>query len=431
VSEHVSDLQWDLLLADELPTDVAVHVRAHAAQCVACSRRRDELIAGAEKFQLRPNTFPFPRAQGFGAEGAMSGAVQATGLHQEKGVSVETPLPRSLQHRPAMVDVDARVARFAPTAYNVLLLGESGVGKGVIAERIHRQSIRAGRPLRQLNCATLITDLLESQLFGHERGAFTGAMQFKQGLLEEAAGGTVFFDEVGEMPLEVQAKLLLVIEQRVIQPVGGTQYRPIDVRFIFATNRDLVAEIDRGRFHADFYHRINDLTIRIPPLRERRHEIDGFVSQFAAETARSLQRERPPIFDEDALAALHRYDWPGNIRELHHVVRRAILLSEGDVVTSRVLVTAGLPIDVPPSPGSSAMDAERDRVIAALTACGGNQSRAAKELGISRNTLIRKLDIYRIRPQRLKDRRPKDEQSTHSSSKDARSARDQSEEDAS
>jgi len=303
----------------------------------------------------------------------------------------EAPRPR--RREPALAGVDALVAKAAPTLMNVLLLGETGVGKDVVAEQIHRLSTRAGGPLVRLNCAGLSAALLESELFGHERGAFTGASQTKLGLLDAAAGGTVFLDEIGEMPLEVQAKLLLVIEQRVVRRVGATRSTPIDVRFISATHRDIETEARHDRFRADFYYRINGFTIRIPPLRDRRDEIDGLIAQFASEAAARMKRGRPPVFDADARAGLHGHDWPGNIRELRSVVERAVLLADGDVVTASVLVAAGLPAGLPP-PGGSAEAAARDRVIAALTECGGNQSRAARILGISRNTLIARIRRY-------------------------------------
>jgi len=316
----------------------------------------------------------------------------------------------SLRPGVAMAEVDALVAKSAPTLLSVLLLGETGVGKGVIAERIRGLSQRAGGPLMQLNCAGLSAALLQSELFGHERGAFTGATQTKRGLLEEASGGTVFLDEVGEMPLEVQAMLLLAIETRITWRVGATHPTPIDVRFLCATHRDLEAEIRRGRFRADFYYRINGLTIRIPPLRERRDEIDGLISRFTCEAAATWRRDQPPAFDDDARAALHRHDWPGNLRELRHVVERAVLLTEGNVVTSRILVAAGLPLDVVPPDGSPEA-AECERVRAALDACGGNQSRAARMLGIARNTLIRMIRKHHLTRPRPKDDPSKDDPS--------------------
>jgi len=310
-----------------------------------------------------------------------------------------------LQPGLALAEVDALVAKAAPTLISVLLLGETGVGKDIVAERLHRLSPRAERPLVRLNCAGLSAALLESELFGHERGAFTGAAQTKPGLLEAATGGTVFLDEVGEMPMEVQAKLLLAIEQRVVRRVGAIRSTPIDVRFISATHRDLEAEIRRDRFRADFYYRINGLTIRIPPLRERRGELDALIRQFASNAATRMGRGRPPVFDADARARLYHHDWPGNVRELRSIVEGAVMLADGDLVTSRVLETAGLPANAPP-PGGSAEATERDRVIAALTECGGNQSRAARRLGISRNTLIARIRKYGLaRPRRQGDLR--------------------------
>jgi two-component system response regulator AtoC len=295
---------------------------------------------------------------------------------------------------PGLAGVEALVARAAPTLISVLLLGETGVGKDVIAERIHRMSTRAAGPLLRLNCAGLSATLLESELFGHEKGAFTGAARTKPGLLEVAAGGTVFLDEIGEMPLDVQAKLLLAIEQRVARRVGATTSTPIDVRFLGATNLDLEAEIRHGRFRADFYYRINGLTIRIPPLRERTGEIDGLIALFAGEAAARMKCAQP-AFDAEALARLHHHSWPGNVRELRCVIERAVLFADSATVTSRALIAAGLP-DTPLVPAGSAEDAERERVMAALAVCGGNQSRAARMLGISRNTLIARMRRFRL-----------------------------------
>jgi len=299
------------------------------------------------------------------------------------------PVPPGL----AMLRVHERIARIAPKLANVLLLGETGVGKGVVAERIHEQSARAPRKFLQLNCAGLSVTLLESDLFGHRRGAFSGADKDKKGLLEVAAGGSVFLDEIGEMPLEVQAKLLVAIEQRVIWPVGATESTSIDVRFICATRRDLAAEIRRGRFRDDFYHRISQFLIHIPPLRDRGDEIDRLVVHFASE---ATSGSKPAVFDDNARAALHRYDWPGNIRELRNVVERAILLAEDDLVTSSVLVEAGLPGDAVPPPGGPAEEAQLHRVVAVLAKHGGNQSRAARELGVARNTLRAWMQRYGI-----------------------------------
>ncbi|HWO17436.1 MAG TPA: sigma 54-interacting transcriptional regulator [Kofleriaceae bacterium] len=296
------------------------------------------------------------------------------------------------------------IAKTAPTLVNVLLLGETGVGKGVIAEQIHRLSRRANAQLMQLNCAGFSATLLESELFGHERGAFTNATEAKPGLLEAAAGGTVFLDEVGEMPLEVQAKLLLAIETRVIRRLGATRARPIDVRFICATHRDLETEIRRGGFRADFYYRINGVTITIPPLRKRRDEIDGLITRFADDAARSWGLDRVPTFTDDALQVLRHYPWPGNIRELRHVVERAVLFSERGHVTARVLADGGLQAEALAAAegADTGRGAERDRVVAALEACGGNQSQAARKLGIARNTLIARMRKYGLQRPRAR-----------------------------
>jgi hypothetical protein len=313
-------------------------------------------------------------------------------------ITVHVPIPtaRSQPPRPGLAPagVGGLVAKAAPTLISVLLLGETGVGKDVAAEQIHRLSTRAAGPLVRLNCAGLSAALLESELFGHEKGAFTGADRSKPGLLEAAAGGTVFLDEIGEMPMEVQAKLLLAIEQRVARRVGATRSMPIDVRFLSATHRDIETEVRRERFRADFYYRINGLTIRIPPLRERRDEIDGLVAQFVTDAAARMNR-CPPALDVEARAWLHHHDWPGNIRELRSVIERAVLLAETDTVTARVLVAAGLPAGARPA-ASATDDGERERVIAALAECGGNQSRAARLLQISRNTLLARIRRYQL-----------------------------------
>jgi two-component system, NtrC family, response regulator AtoC len=282
--------------------------------------------------------------------------------------------------------------RASASMLSVLLLGETGVGKDVVAERIHRASPRANGPLLRLNCAALSPALLASELFGHEKGAFTGAMCAQPGLLQSASGGTVFFDEVGELPLELQTKLLLVLERREVLPVGAVRPRPIDVRFISATNLRLSEAVDTGAFRRDLYYRLNGVAIEVPPLRARPTEIDGLAARFAHEAARSIGRTAP--------AALRAYDWPGNIRELRSVIERAVLLGPAGAL--------GLPAIAPmiasaSSASSPAQDAastteaeptEEQEIIDTLAYCGGNQSRAAKLLGISRNTLIARIEKY-------------------------------------
>ena len=295
--------------------------------------------------------------------------------------------------------------RVAQSSISVLLLGETGAGKEVLAESIHRQSPRAGGPFLRLNCAALSETLLESELFGHEKGAFTGAAAAKPGLLETAHGGSVLLDEVGELPPALQVKLLRVLEERQVLRVGALKPRAIDVRFISATNRDLQAESEEGRFRRDLYFRLNGITLVVPPLRERAAEIAKLACELVAAACRQSGRSREPAFSPDALALLERYPWPGNVRELRNVVERAVLLCAGDVITREHL--PGIADTVPPSaapdetPPPTTLRAElaaleRKRILDALAECGGNQTRAAKLLGMRRQSLVARLDEYGI-----------------------------------
>jgi transcriptional regulator with AAA-type ATPase domain len=324
------------------------------------------------------------------------------------GVPVLVPPPAS----GAMARVYRLIERVAPGTINVLLLGETGVGKEILAEAIHERSPRRSQPLLRLNCAALTESLLESELFGHEKGAFTGALAAKPGLLESAHGGTVFLDEIGELSPSAQAKLLRVIETRQVTRVGALEARAIDVRFVAATHRDLEAASAQGAFRQDLYFRIGGMAILVPPLRERSDEIEPLARAFITAAARAAGRPVPAL-SREALDALRAYRWPGNIRELRNVLERAVLLTEGEIGIDELPVekldsTLYAPVhDAPASPGSalsSALEplraglaeAERARILAALDECGGNQSRAAKRLGISRGALIARLDSYGV-----------------------------------
>jgi len=282
----------------------------------------------------------------------------------------------------------------------VLLLGETGVGKEVTAEGIHRQSPRAGKPFVRVHCAAITDTLFESELFGHEKGAYTGATTAKAGLLESADGGTVFIDEVGELPAHVQVKLLRVLEDCRVRRVGGTDERKIDVRFVAATNRNLEEEVAEGRFRRDLYFRLSGFTIRIPPLRDRQEELEPLVREFVAELC--VEKGWPqPTIEPELVAALHRYSWPGNVRELKNVVRRVLIVSDGSVLRAADLPheemsrRAALMMDEPPPPSLDSPD-EKTRILAALEQSGGNQTEAAKLLGVSRRTLIARLDKYDV-----------------------------------
>lgn len=351
---------------------------------------------------------------------------------------------------PAMQHIYEVAARAAGGNINVLLLGETGVGKEVLAQRIHRLSPRADKPVLCVNCAGLSETLLESELFGYEKGAFTGAMQPKPGLLETAQGGTVFLDEVGEMPLVIQAKLLRVIDSRQVMRLGGLKPRPIDVRFISATNRDIEVEVQRGTFRRDLFFRLNGISLTIPPLRQRLSEIPALCEKFLSNACLDFGRNPEPVLSPRAMSLLRGYSWPGNIRELRNVIERSVVLCTGFEIGPEHLpaekirpLLAADPYEVLPYPSSLAAEArppldpethirsaggpssssgprgrrsyrseggrgssrgedERQRIVEALAACAGNQSRAAMLLGMPRRTFVAKLAMYEIpRPQKL------------------------------
>jgi two-component system response regulator AtoC len=302
---------------------------------------------------------------------------------------------------PAMRSLYAMVARVAAGNINVLVLGETGVGKELVAETLHARSRRHAGPFVCLNCASLSEQLLEAELFGYERGAFTGAVQTKVGLLEAAHEGTVFLDEVGEMPLTLQAKLLRVIESGELLRVGAVKPRAIDVRFVAATNRDLEVSIREGIFRQDLYYRLGGAKLVIPPLRERRAEIEPLARGFAARAFRQQGRPGEPGFSPEAIHLLNTYVWPGNVRELRNFVERAVLLSDGPTLSPEHFpvaeMAAALPLaSIAPPSASGDGDDERARILQVLHECAGNQSRAAKVLGIARSTLVTRLDAYGV-----------------------------------
>ncbi len=351
------------------------------------------------------------------------------------------PTGRYIIRDEAMRKLYAMAERVAEGSISVLLLGETGVGKEVLAETLHYKSSRASRPFLRLNCGALSESLLESELFGHERGSFTNAVRSKPGLFETAEKGTVFLDEIGELPLGIQVKLLRVLEDRQVMRVGGLAPRPIDVRFISATNRDLASEVQRGSFRQDLYFRINGIALSIPPLRERRDEIEPLARAFSVSAAASIGRS-PPVITKQAMAALLRHAWPGNVRELRNAIERAVVLSDGvilpedfviDQVVSRqnsAISTVSVSTDllrqqhadveetVIATPEATQTQPvgnlrqelgslERQRMIDALEKCAGNQTAAAALLGIPRRTFVSKLSAYNIPRPRKKPEDPR------------------------
>jgi DNA-binding NtrC family response regulator len=298
---------------------------------------------------------------------------------------------------PAMQAVLELVERVAPTDATVLIQGESGTGKEVIAKAVHHASARAARPFVAVNCGALPEALLESELFGHMRGAFTGAVASKPGLFEEAHGGTLFLDEIGEMPASLQVKLLRALQSGELRRVGATQAITADVRVLAATNRDLGEMIRQGTFREDLFYRLNVIQVALPPLRERREDIPALAEHFLGRCAGKLGRELR--LSPEALERLLRYPWPGNVRELENAIERAAILARDTAVRPDDLpqhVSAGL--ELGPSPALphqlTLAELERLHILQALERFGGNHSSAAEALGIGRTTLWRKLKEY-------------------------------------
>jgi two-component system NtrC family response regulator len=309
----------------------------------------------------------------------------------------EMPLEGVIAISDAMTKACRTIEKVAPTNASVLLLGESGTGKELLAKAVHTRSPRAGKPFVAINCAAIPENLLESELFGHEKGAFTGAVKQTQGKFEQASGGTIFLDEIGDMPLTLQAKLLRFLQDRIVERIGGRDRIPVDVRIVCATNKDPAGMIQAGEFREDLYYRISEVTVRIPPLRERGG--DAIVIARAILDRRAAEHGRPVRgFTPGAMKAIEAYPWPGNIRELENRVNGAVIMTEGKYVSEADL---GLP-------GETGSDlswlnlrlarqrAEREAIRQALAVAGWNLSRAAELLGITRPTLYDLLEKNEI-----------------------------------
>ncbi len=429
-----------------------------------------------QKIDVRTGFAIFPR-DGRTASSLLS--VANSKVQTEKGAEAPAALVVSPQQESGAMDrLQRLVEKVAPSDISIVIHGETGVGKEVMARQIHNLSHRAGKPFVGLNCAALTETLLESELFGHERGAFSGAVNTKPGLFEVADKGTVFLDEIGEMSPAIQAKLLRVLEERTVLRVGGLSPRSIDVRFLAASHKDLENEAADNRFRQDLYFRLNGITLEIPPLRDRVGELEGLVTTFIVDVCRRGRRTEVPTVSKDAMVLLKGYGWPGNIRELRNIIERAVILCSGPRITAEHLPVerlqkktslrgremarpAGLeqrpehrhdqrsdqrparaipqqPMVDPEDSGTSTRpllrrptlpgalsssslppedlstmpptsrrpqadslkdavsDLERERIIGALKECGGNQTKAAEMLGISRRTLLNRLDQYNL-----------------------------------
>jgi two-component system response regulator HydG len=363
----------------------------------------DAIKAGALDYLTKP--FDFDRLRELLITVRKRVERRETFLRIDAGVAKQFEFYGLIGRTPAMQELFDSVRRFAPHTRTVLITGETGTGKELVARALHKLGPRRERPLVTVNCSAVVETLFESELFGHVRGAFTGASEAKTGLFEHAHGGTIFLDEVGELPLSMQAKLLRAVELGEVQRVGAVQTRSVDVSAIAATNRDLRVESSAGRFRSDLYYRLSILELRLSPLRDRREDIPYLTAAFVKEFAEQLGRPIKGI----TLAAerlLQRSPWPGNVRELRNVLQRACILSDNKILTERELANSMSPAppeataslspeeSQPQTPDDAALlsTVQRDQITRVLRLVGGNKAAAAKQLGMSRRSLYRWLD---------------------------------------
>ncbi len=361
----------------------------------------EAMRAGASDFLEKPVGIPQLRAAVFKAAKDRERTREIEQLREEMGQRYG---PEGIiAYSRSMEEVIRKIRLVAPTRMNVLIQGESGTGKELVARAVHALSPRRGKPFLPLNCAAIPESLLESELFGHEKGAFTGAVAARQGKMEAAEGGTLFLDEVGDMSLAIQAKLLRAIERKEITPVGGSRVITVDVRILAATNQDLKSRVAEKAFREDLFFRLNVFTIVVPPLRDRREDIPRLADQFLQEIARE-NGTAPRRLSPESLQALLAYRWPGNVRELRNGMEVAALVAKGDAIESGDLspeivgggipASSGAPIPLPAP--RTLEEIERDAIRSVLRETGGNKTRAAKILGIGLRTLHRKVKEYGI-----------------------------------
>jgi two-component system nitrogen regulation response regulator NtrX len=346
-------------------------------------------------------------------------------LRQRRLEAENRALKAQVEHRWVMVGespaIDALrqdITRAAPTNGRVLIFGENGTGKELVARNIHHQSRRGGGPFVEVNCAAIPEELIESELFGHTRGAFTGALSARKGKFELADGGTLFLDEVGDMTLKTQAKVLRALQEQRVEPVGGTASVSVDVRVIAATNKDLEQEIRKGTFREDLYFRLNVIPFTVAPLRERRPDVPLLARHFLAEISAEYGR-RAKVISPEAMERLRAHGWPGNVRELRNIIERLVIMTAGDRIEVQHLPSALLggtslaPAAAAPAAladfGSLAEardDFEKRYILRKYQECGGNMSRTAEALGVERSNLYRKMKAFGILSARKRDGDP-------------------------
>ncbi len=385
-SEGLATLAEILALAEETKVIIATgnETREHALRAIAL---------GAYDFYQKPIDIDL-------LQFIVSRAEQMFDLEAENrrllATATASPIDGIIANSPEMMRVLRNIEKIAPTDVTVMLLGESGTGKELLAQAIHKLSRRAAEPFVPINCAAIPETLLESELFGHEKGAFTGAVKQTIGKIESADRGTLFLDEIGDVPLPMQVKLLRFLQDQVVERIGGRKQVQVDVRIVCATNQDLELMMADGRFREDLYYRLNEVTMRVPPLRERSTDAvvlaSFFLRRFAAEYGRSVRG-----FGSGALVAIKDYPWPGNVRELENRVKRAVVMSDGPLLSAADLELS----NVGEEPQSLAISqararAEKEVVQLALAQAGSNLSKAAKLLGISRPTLYDLMQRHQV-----------------------------------
>ncbi len=425
--------EGEAVLARNIMGDSSVSSRdskgeIHATSVICAPIRRGRTIFGLiHLYSTNPSRSPDPDDLEFTLAVADTVAVALQNLHRRQELAENLVQIRDentqLRERlgaqseivgtsPAITRIIEEIARAAPSNATVLIRGESGVGKELVARAVHFSSPRKKGPFVCVNCAALAESILESELFGHERGAFTGAVEKKIGKFEASHRGTLMLDEIGEMSPTIQAKLLRVLEGHPFERVGGSESLKVDVRVIAATNRDLEKDVTDGRFRRDLYFRLHVLEIVVPALRKRPDDIpllaDYFFQRFIGETGRKIRG-----FTQRAMDQMQRYRWPGNVREMKNVIERAIVLAEGEYIDQQDLMLSKLPTtgdttDVPSVPmefvPSSLADVERKHILATLRATNWNKSQTASMLGIERSTLDRKIqryDLHEASPRRV------------------------------
>ncbi len=410
MSEGIAVLANDVLAAGRsLTTESLMSQRIASVLCVPLTAPDERLGALYLDTQDPDSRFETPDLELLTAAAAVA-AVAVKNLRRLERLEEDNRHLRAdidLQHDMVgesrrLREVRQFIAKVAPTDSTVLIRGESGTGKELVARAIHRSSPRAERPYAAINCAALIETLLESELFGHEKGAFTGAVAQKKGRLEAADGGTVFLDEVGELAAPLQAKLLRVLQEHEFERVGGTRTVKVDLRLIAATNKDLEEAVRAGSFRQDLYYRLNVVSIRVPPLRERREDIPLLAGYFVAKYAVRAKRKVLGLAD-GARTCLLAYDWPGNVRELENAIERAVVLGSTDVVLPEDLPEAVLEAQPPPGPSrtnyvSAVRQAKKRLILKALGEAGGSYTEAAKLLGMHVNNLHRLIRNLGLKP---------------------------------